>query len=151
MASNIHQSSGSFKFSHYTKSSLFLDKISEEVQTFVRKLDEKKEIHHGDIPTKFLKLSGSVGTSCLTHIFNRCMTEGTYPSYLKEAQIAPLQRSRDSAIYCAVNIDRSPWYQNLTKFSKECCMTDYVVIWKNLVCCQNCSTVLDQVLPQLWR
>jgi len=57
----ISPSSGSLKFSHYTKSSFFLHKISEqEVQTAISKLDEKKAIRNGDIPTKFLKLSNSV-------------------------------------------------------------------------------------------
>jgi len=99
MASNILLSSGSLKFSHYTKSSFFLHKISEqEVQTLISKLDEKKAIRHGDVPTKFLKLSNSVVTPFLTHIFNRCMAEGIYPNYLKEAQILPLHTSGDSKI-----------------------------------------------------
>jgi len=99
MASNIPPSSGSLKFSHYTKSSFFLYKISEqEVQTLISKLDEKKAIRHGDIPTKFLKLSNSVVTPFLTHIFNRCMTESIYPNHLKEAQIVPLHKSGDSTI-----------------------------------------------------
>ena len=99
MASDILPSSGSLKFSHYTKSSFFLHKISEqEVQILISKLDEKKAIRHGDIPTKFLKLSNSVVTPSLTHIFNRCMTEGIYPNYLKEAQIVPLHKSGDSTI-----------------------------------------------------
>ena len=41
-------------------------------------------------------------TPFLTHIFNRCMTEGIYPNYLKEAQIVPLYKplykSGDSTI-----------------------------------------------------
>ena len=57
MASNFLPSSGSLKFSHYTKSSFFPHKISEqEVQTLISKLDQKKAIRHGDIPPKFLKL-----------------------------------------------------------------------------------------------
>ena len=61
MASHITPSSDSLKFSHYTKSSFFLHKISEqEVQTLISKLDEKKAIRHGDILTKFFKLSNSV-------------------------------------------------------------------------------------------
>ena len=59
IASNIPPSSGSLKFSH-TKLSFFLHKISEEVQTLISKSDKKKAICHGDIPTKFLKLSNSV-------------------------------------------------------------------------------------------
>jgi len=99
MASNILPSSGSLKFSHYTKTSFILHKISEQkVQTLISKLDEKKAIRHGDIPTKFFKLSNSVVTPFLTHIFNRCMTEGIYPNYLKEAQIVPLRKSGDSTI-----------------------------------------------------
>jgi len=99
MALNIFPSSGSLKFSHYTKSSFFLHKISEqEVQTLISKLDEKKAILHGDIPTKFLKLCNSIVTPFLIPIFNRCMTEGMYPNYLKEAQIVPLHKSGDSTI-----------------------------------------------------
>ena len=87
MVSNILPSSGSLKFRHYTKYSFFLHKISEQVQTLLSKLDEK-----------FLKLSNSVVTPFSTHIFNRCMTEGIYPNYLKEAQIVPLHKSGDSTI-----------------------------------------------------
>jgi len=62
----ISPSSGSLIFSHYTKSSFFLHKISEqELQTLISKLGEKKAIRHGGIPTKFLKLSNSVVTPFL--------------------------------------------------------------------------------------
>jgi len=62
MASNISPSSGSLKFSCWAKSAFSLDKKSEEVQTLISELDEKKAIRHDDIPTKLLKLSNSVVT-----------------------------------------------------------------------------------------
>ena len=37
-------------------------------------------------------------TPFLTHFFNRCMTEGIYPNYLKEDPIVPLHKSGDSTI-----------------------------------------------------
>jgi len=142
MASNILPPSDSLKFSYYTKSSFFLHKISEqEVQTLISKLDEKKAIRHGDITTKFLKLSNSVVTPFLTHIFNRCMTEGIYPNYLKEAQIVLLHKSGDSTI-CS-NYRPISLLPQFNKFLKNCCMTDYIVTWKILVCCLNISMNFD--------
>jgi len=51
----------------------------------------------------------------------------------------------------AVIIDRSPFYHNLTKFLKNCCMTDYIVTWKILVCCLNISMDFDQILQRPWQ
>jgi len=95
----IPPSSGSFKFSHYRKSSVFLHKIC-EVQNVISKLNEKKNIRHGDIPTKFLNWSSCVVTTVLTHAFqlNRYMKEGIHPNYLKSPQSVPLHKSGDSTI-----------------------------------------------------
>jgi len=89
-----------------------------------------KAIRHGDTPTKFLNLSNSVVTSFLTHIFNRFITEGIYPSDLKEAQIVPLHKSGDSTIcgnYTSISLlpQFNKIFEKLLHYKIYCYLKDF--------------------------
>jgi len=67
----------------------------EEVSRLIENLSDNKPIQHGDIKTKFIKLSKLILAPFLTRIFNRCMNEGTYPNCFKMYQIIPIHKSGD--------------------------------------------------------
>ena len=110
LAKTISSVDGGLRFQHSCSSSFYLYETSEnEVMFLIENLSEGKAQQHHDIPTKFIKLSKLVSSyfytfifthlfllaPIITHLFNRCINEGSYPDCFKIAQITPVYKSAD--------------------------------------------------------
>ena len=76
--------------------SLFLNlATSNEVVTLIDQLSNQKTKRQLDIETKFIKLSKYVISTPLSECFNICVTQGTFPTYLKIAEVIPVFKKGD--------------------------------------------------------
>ena len=76
--------------------SLFLDPATaNEVETLIDQLSNQKNKRQLDIETKFIKLSKYVISTPLSEVFNLCVTQGTFPTYLKIAEVIPVFKKGD--------------------------------------------------------
>ena len=76
--------------------SLFLDPATaNEVETLIDQLSNQKTKRQLDIETKFIKLSKYVISTPLSEFFNLCVTQGTFPTYLKIAAVIPVFKKGD--------------------------------------------------------
>ena len=96
MAEKISGPSDKPQYANRCFSSLNIHETAEEdVARLIEDLSDNKAIQDGDIQIKFIKLSNSILAPILTHIFNRCTNEGTYPNCFKISQITPICKSGD--------------------------------------------------------
>jgi hypothetical protein len=61
-----------------------------EIRNIIKKLKTKNSSGNDEIPTKILKISTPYTISPLTHIINKTLSTGTFPSRLKYAQVNPI-------------------------------------------------------------
>ena len=72
-------------------SSFFLNPITKyEVENYIKTLNQNKATSSTSPSVKFLKLSATVISPIICHIFNKCITEGNFPKSLKSAEIIPI-------------------------------------------------------------
>jgi len=64
----------------------------EEVEAVINRLLECKSVRMNDIPIRMLKLCKSALSPFITHIFNLCIRQGTYPKSLECAQVVPIHK-----------------------------------------------------------
>ena len=103
----------------------------------------RKSLQHNDIPTKFIKLCELVLAPILTHLFNICINEASYPDCFKIAQITPIYKSADQT-----NCNNS-----LIKYSKKYYTPEYMHIYRSIYCYPIICIVLGQSLqlPLQWK
>ena len=76
------------------KNSLFLQPITHaELYNLIHKLDINKATPSNCSSIKFIKISCNVIIPVLSYIFNRCLSEGTFPHSLKIAEVIPIYKS----------------------------------------------------------
>ena len=74
-------------------SSLFFHPITEqEVLIHLRELNSSKSSGLYGIPIKYVKMSSLIIAPVLTHLYNCCITVGTFPDVFKLAEIIPLYK-----------------------------------------------------------
>ena len=64
--------------------------LEEEVKREIMNLNSKKATCHGAIPAKILKQFCDSYLPIITKIINESITEGTFPSELKLAEVTPV-------------------------------------------------------------
>lgn len=67
----------------------------EEVIQIINSLKDQCCTGFDKIPNKFLKEQKKLLAPPLTHIFNKCLEQGVFPSVLKTAQIIPIHKGGD--------------------------------------------------------
>ena len=88
-----------FNFSATNKNSnsLFLTpSCPQEVFNIIKKLKTKKARRTNDVETMFIKYANPVISKFLSDMFNVCLSEGTYPDFLKIAEVVPIFKKRKS-------------------------------------------------------
>lgn len=60
-----------------------------EILQIISELDPKKAIQSNDIPTKVIKENCEIFADFLLSSLNKCLSEGGFPSFLKEADVIP--------------------------------------------------------------
>ena len=65
------------------------------METLIDQLSNQKNKKQLDIETKFIKLSKYVISTPLGEFFNLCVTQGTFPTYLKIAEVIPVFKKGD--------------------------------------------------------
>ena len=87
-----HNTKKPFKLSN----SLFLNPTtSNEVATLIDQLSNQKTKRPLGIETTFIKLSKYVISTPLSEFFNLCVTQGTFSTYLKIAEVIPVFKKGD--------------------------------------------------------
>jgi len=66
----------------------------EEVKMMIEELNCNKSKRQLHIETKFIKYSKCIISNRLSQLFNLCLTQGTFPSYLKIAEVIPIFKKR---------------------------------------------------------
>lgn len=66
-----------------------------EVGKFIEKMPNKKSAGFDEISPKILKLSLPYIVESLTHIYNLCISNGTFPDQLKIAKVTPIPKSKE--------------------------------------------------------
>lgn len=61
-----------------------------EILQIISELDPKKAIQSNDIPTKMIKENCEIFADFLLSSLNKCLSEGGFPSFLKEADVIPI-------------------------------------------------------------
>lgn len=79
-----------------TTKSIFLKPMTaSDVLEYISNLNPNKSTKSNCSPIKYIKLSSHLISLPLSKIFNRCITEGIFPSSLKTAEIIPVYKSKD--------------------------------------------------------
>ena len=95
LANNINPPSGSRSstLNHPVSDNFFLNAITvNEILLYIGQLNPKKATKTTDIPIKIIKLTAKTIAPYLTIIFNKCISEGTFPENLKAAEVIPLYK-----------------------------------------------------------
>ena len=107
--------------------SLFLDPATaNEVETLIDQLSDQKIKRQLDIETKFIKLSKYVISTPQSKFFNLCVTQGTFPTYLKIAKVIPVFKKAINKWHQTIAL--FPFYRNSTKSSKKCFAAEFWII-----------------------
>ena len=108
----------SFSFSFVTK---------ETILNELRKLNPKKTCQESDIPVKIIKENLDIVSNFVYNNFNNYLCSSNFPSYLKNANIAPIFKKKDRA-----NFENYRPVSSLTNLSKACERCMYIQIYEHL-------------------
>jgi hypothetical protein len=75
---------------HYT--------LTNEIRKIIKSLKAKNSCGYDEIPTKILKLSVPFIISPLTHICNKCLSQGVFPDRVKFSVVKPIFKNGDKLI-----------------------------------------------------
>ena len=97
-----------------------------EVKREIMNLNSKKATCHGAIPAKILKQFCDSYLPIITKIINESITEGTFPSELKLAEVAPFFKKLD----CMNKENYRPISLTCTRCLKESFTINLMILWK---------------------
>ena len=96
----------------------FNDVDIEHIKKLIDKLDEKKGIQQGDIPTKIIKENCDIFKVFITNNVNNCIETSTFPQELKLADVKPIFKKdsrNDKENYRPISI-----LPNISKIYERC-------------------------------
>ena len=82
-----------------TNSFFFTPSTTEEVNSIIKNLNNKKAIQENDIETKFLKISNAIISPIISNIFNSSTKQGKFPDALKKVEIIPIFKKGDINLF----------------------------------------------------
>ena len=89
------------KINHKSLTNLFFftPSTTEEVNSIIKNLNNKKAIQENDVETKFLKISYAIISPIISNVFNSSIKQGKFPDALKKAEIIPIFKKGDVNLF----------------------------------------------------
>ena len=130
VAPNISQNNFLYNTKPQVKDSFFLNPITiPEIIIYIRQLNSSKATKTNDIPIKLIKQTANIIAPYLALIFNKCISEGIFPDFLKSAEVIPIFKNGNkfllnnyrpiSILSAFAKIFERHIHNELTKFIKK--------------------------------
>ncbi len=90
-APNIPNNNLQYNTKPQIKDTFFLSPMTEpEIIIYIKNLNSNKATKSNDIPIKLIKQTAHIISPYLASIFNKCISEGMFPTSLKSAEVIPI-------------------------------------------------------------